>query len=84
MNYILQYKDYSATVPFSNKDDVFYGKAIDINELITFEGALVKKFKKAFRAAIDDYLLPCKELSKTPDKTYKGSFDVQSSSEFYK
>lgn len=77
MNDILQYKEYYATVHFSSDDEVFYGKIIGINDLISFEGYTVKELKKAFHEAVEDYLETCLELGKKPDKTYKGSFNVR-------
>jgi predicted HicB family RNase H-like nuclease len=56
MNDILQYKDYLASVHFSSEDDVFYGKILGINDLVSFEGASVKELKKAFHEAVEDYL----------------------------
>jgi predicted HicB family RNase H-like nuclease len=77
MNDILQYKGYYASVHFSSEDEVFYGKVLGINDLISFEGSSVKELKKAFEEAVDDYLDSCKALKKSPDKTYKGSFNVR-------
>ncbi len=73
----LKYKDYLATVYFSSEDELFHGKVIGVNDLISFEGQSVKELKKAFKEAVDDYLITCKELNKQPDKTYKGSFNVR-------
>lgn len=84
MNDILQYKDYYATVHYSSEDDVFYGKVIGINDLITFEGGSVKELKKAFKEAIEDYLETCEALKKEPNKTYKGSFNVRIPSDLHK
>lgn len=77
MNDILKYKNYTATVHFSAEDEVFHGKVIGINDLVTFEGGSVLELKNAFAEAIEDYLETCKELNKQPDKTYKGSFNVR-------
>ena len=77
MSNIIQYKDYYAIVHFSAEDEVFYGKILGINDLVTFEGQSVKELKKAFKDAIEDYLDTCKELNKTPEKTYKGSFNIR-------
>lgn len=73
----LNYKDYYATVRFSSDEDLFHGKVIGINDLVSFEGGSVKELKKAFKEAVDDYLLTCKRLNKQPDKTYKGSFNIR-------
>lgn len=77
MNDILQYKDYYASVHFSSEDEVFHGKVLGINDLITFEGASVKELKKAFQEAVEDYLQTCMEIGKEPNKTYKGTFNVR-------
>lgn len=84
MNDILEYKGYYATLHFSAVDDVFHGKVIGINDLISFEGASVKELKKAFKEAVEDYLETCKTLKKSPDKTYKGSFNVRIPSELHR
>lgn len=84
MNDILQYKDYYATVHFSAEDEVFYGKIIGINDLVSFEGTTVKELKIAFEEAVEDYLETCRELKRKPDKTYKGSFNVRIPSELHR
>lgn len=77
MTDILEYKGYYASVHFSAADDVFHGKLLAINDLVSFEGDSVQEVKSAFHEAVDDYLETCKEIGKTPDKTYKGSFNVR-------
>lgn len=84
MNDILNYKNYYAEIHFSNEDEVFYGKIIGINDLVTFEGTTVKELKTAFREAVEDYISTCKELGKEPEKTYKGSFNVRIPSELHR
>jgi predicted HicB family RNase H-like nuclease len=84
MNDILQYKGYFATVHFSGDDDVFYGKILGINDLVSFEGSTVKELKKSFQDAVDDYLEICKKLKKDPDKGYKGSFNVRIPAELHR
>lgn len=84
MTDILQYKDYYASVHFSAEDDVFHGKIIGINDLVSFEGASVKELKKAFHEAVEDYLDTCRQLKKEPNKTYKGTFNVRITSDLHK
>ena len=84
MNDILQYKNYYASVHFSSGDEVFYGKILGVNDLISFEGASVKELKIAFEEAVEDYLETCAEIGKQPDKTYKGTFNVRVSSTLHK
>jgi predicted HicB family RNase H-like nuclease len=84
MNDILEYKNYYATLHFNAKDEVFHGKIIGINDLVSFEGTTVAQLKKAFHEAVDDYLETCKGLGKEPEKTYKGSFNVRIPSELHR
>lgn len=84
MNDILEYKGYYANIHFSGEDDVFYGKLIGINDLIMFEGNSVKDLKKAFKEAVDDYLETCETVVKTPEKTYKGVFNVRIPSDLHR
>jgi predicted HicB family RNase H-like nuclease len=62
MNDIIQYKNYYASVHFSAVDDVFYGKIIGINDLVSFEGSSVKELKTAFEEAVEDYLYTCDQI----------------------
>lgn len=77
MTNFLKYKDYLGTVNFSTEDEVFFGRIFGINDVVTFEGTSVQEVKDAFQEAVDDYLITCEELQKTPDKSYKGSFNVR-------
>jgi predicted HicB family RNase H-like nuclease len=84
MNDIIQYKSYYAEIHFSSEDEVFYGKLIGINDLVNFEADSVKGLKIAFAEAVEDYIDFCKEIKKTPEKTYKGSFNVRIPSELHR
>ncbi len=77
MNNIIEYKGYYGSVEFSAEDDVFFGKVIGINDLVTFEAQSTKGIRKAFKEAVEDYLQTCAYLGKQPDKTYKGTFNVR-------
>jgi len=84
MNDILQYNNFYASVHFSADDEVFHGKILGINDLVTFEGVSVRELKQAFEEAAEDYLETCKVIGKEPEKTYKGSFNVRVSSHLHK
>jgi predicted HicB family RNase H-like nuclease len=77
MKNYLEYKGYIGTIAFSAEDRVFYGKLQGINDLVTFEGSSVKELEAAFKEAVTDYLETCKTLGKSPDKIYKGTFNVR-------
>ncbi|QTE36821.1 type II toxin-antitoxin system HicB family antitoxin [Mucilaginibacter gossypii] len=84
MNDILQYKNYYGSVHFSASDEVFHGKVLGINDLVNFEGTSVKELKAAFEEAVEDYIDTCNEIGKSPDKTYKGTFNVRVPSALHK
>ena len=80
----LTYNGYTASINYSSIDEVFFGKVLGINDLITFEGSSVTELKESFQEAVNDYLETCKSLGKSPDKTYKGVFNVRVPSNLHK
>jgi len=77
MKDVLKYKDFIATVHYSEDDEVLYGKIKGIDDSVTFEGSSVIQLKKAFKEAVHDYLILCDEAGKDPHKSYKGSFNIR-------
>ena len=73
----LKYKDYTAAISYNANDEVFFGQVSGIKDLISFEGTSVSELKQAFEEAIEDYLQTCLSLNKSPDKVYKGVFNVR-------
>jgi predicted HicB family RNase H-like nuclease len=84
MKNIIRYKDFIGSVHFSSDDEIFFGKIEGIDRLVTFEGTTVVKLKKSFKDVVDDYLQICSQISKSPQKSYKGSFNVRIPSELHK
>lgn len=52
----LEYKGYYGTVEFSDTDNIFFGKVVGINSLVSFEGDDMQTLKEDFEGAVDDYL----------------------------
>lgn len=77
MKDILKYKEFVGSVHYSTDDHVFFGKLIGTDDLITFEGESVEELKKSFRDAVDDYIDLCKSAGKSPNRSYKGTFNVR-------
>jgi predicted HicB family RNase H-like nuclease len=77
MKDLLKYQDFSGTVQFSAEDEVFHGKIVGIDDLVTFEGQSVEELKNSFHNAIEDYLEICESIGKSPHKSYKGSFNIR-------
>jgi len=77
MKNTMSYKEYQGSVEFSDEDNIFHGRIIGINDLITFDGYNVEELRKNFRDAVNEYLDICMKLRKEPEKAYKGSFNVR-------
>ena len=80
---ILTYKGYTGSAEFSAEDNVFFGEVLGIKSLISYEGDSVAELKADFEGAIDDYLAECSARGITPEKPYKGSFNVRISPQLH-
>ncbi len=73
----LKYKNYIGSVEYDLTDKCLYGRILFIDDLITYEGETIEELENSFHEMVDDYLATCKELGKTPQKAYSGSFNVR-------
>ena len=75
----LTYKGYSTRPIYSIEDGIIIGKIEGVSDLISFEcdSTDSEAVEAAFHEAVDDYLEACQAVGKTPDKPYKGSFNVR-------
>ena len=80
----LSYDGFTANIHYSPADEVFFGKLIGVNDLVTFEGTSVEELKQGMKEAVEDYVETCKALGKSPEKSYKGVFNVRVSSDLHK
>ncbi len=84
MKDILKYKNFIGSVHYSTEDEVFFGKLEGTDDLVTFEGKNVDELKTSFREAIEDYMKICTSTGKSPQKSYKGSFNVRINPDLHK
>lgn len=84
MKNYLEYKGYIGTIEVSVEDMVIFGTVHGINDLITFEAENLPDLETAFKEAVDEYLELCERHNKTPDKAYKGQFNVRIDSELHR
>ena len=84
MKDMMTYKNYYGSVHYEDEDQIFHGKVEFIRSLVTYEGWDVKSLRKAFEAAVDDYLELCKEEGKVPDVPFKGSFNVRTGPDLHR
>ncbi|HDR51062.1 MAG TPA: type II toxin-antitoxin system HicB family antitoxin [Mariniphaga anaerophila] len=79
----LNYKGYTGSIEYSREDDLFFGKVLGIQSLISYEGKTGKELEKDFQEAIDEYLETCKINGSTPEKAFKGNFNVRISPQLH-
>ena len=74
---LIFYKNYYGSVHFDPQEELFFGKIEFIRDLVNYEATEAKSLVKAFHEVVDSYLENCNNLAKTPDKPFKGSFNVR-------
>jgi predicted HicB family RNase H-like nuclease len=84
MSQTLEYKGYNGSVVYSDEDQSLHGRVLGIRDMVTFEGETVKKLKRSFVQAIDEYLSFCAAEKKKPDVPFKGSLNVRLAGELHR
>lgn len=73
----MTYKGYEGSVEYSEADNCLFGKVLFVRSLLTYEGQTLDEIRRDFQDAVDDYLELCKDKGWTPEKPFKGSFNVR-------
>lgn len=84
MNSMLEYKGYYASVTFDAEDNIFVGEVHGMSDSLNFHGTSVDELKEMFKQSIDNYLDLCEKIGKSPDKGFKGTFNVKIPPEMHK
>lgn len=74
---MMEYKGYHAEIKYSDEDRLFVGQVVGVSDTLAFHGASVSELEEMFHQSIDNYLELCREFGKTPEKEYKGRFNVR-------
>jgi predicted HicB family RNase H-like nuclease len=64
----MKYKGYEAIIEYDEEDRLFFGRVINIKDIIVFDGLSVDELEQSFQDVIDEYLADCQALNKTPEK----------------
>ena len=83
MNTMPQYKGYRAKIEYDAEDQLFVGRVFGIADSLYFHGTSVSEIEEMFHQSVDNYLEMCEQTGKTPEKEYKGSFNVRISPELH-
>lgn len=84
MNRMLEYKGYHASVEYDAEDEIFVGEVFGITDSLNFHGTSVDELKEMFAQCIDNYLQLCSKIGKSPDKEFRGTFNIRISPELHK
>ncbi|MBQ9990510.1 MAG: type II toxin-antitoxin system HicB family antitoxin [Lachnospiraceae bacterium] len=84
MNSMLEYKGYHASIEYDAEDNIFVGEVFGITDSLNFHGTSVTELKEMFEQSIDNYLELCEKIGKSPDKEFKGTFNIRIPSEMHK
>jgi len=84
MNTYLEHNGYQGTIEAELDSGKLYGKLAFIRDLVTYEATTITQLKQEFCFSVDEYLSDCKELGKTPDKPFKGSFNVRTGPDLHR
>ncbi len=68
----MHYNGYMARVEFDERDNIFVGRVLGVNSIISFHGESVAELRTAFIEAVDDYVADCKERGVAPDRPASG------------
>ena len=84
MSQTLTYKGYDGSVLYSAEEKLLHGKIVGIRDAVLYDGADIPELETNFRGAVDEYLEFCKAEGKTPNKPFKGSFNVRLPQDLHK
>jgi predicted HicB family RNase H-like nuclease len=73
MKNVLTYKGYQARVELDATDGILTGRIAGIEDNVGFHARSVKSLIEAFHEAVEDYLVTCDAIGKTPEKSYSGT-----------
>ena len=73
----MTYKGYAARIGYSDEDELFIGRVVGVQDIITFHGESVNEIRQAFQEAVDFYLETCAERGEQPNKPYSGKLLVR-------
>ena len=83
-NNVLEYKGYLTRIEFDARACTLRGKIEGIRDLVDFESDSAASIQEEFHNAVDDYLRFCEEVGKTPERSYKGSFNIRIKPQLHK
>ena len=84
MKNTMNYKDYTGTIEFNEKEKNLSGKVIGADVKISYAGNSVQGLIDDFHNKVDNYLKLCSKNNVEPERSFKGSFNVRISPYMHK
>ena len=75
------YKGYAGQIEVDVEADILFGRVLDINDVVTFQGKTVAEARQEFHNSVDDYLEFCAELEREPDRPFSGNLPYRTTPE---
>ncbi|WP_084154265.1 type II toxin-antitoxin system HicB family antitoxin [Maridesulfovibrio frigidus] len=79
-----EYKTYTGQIEPDTEQDILYGRILNINDVVDFQGTTISEARKAFEESVDSYLEVCKEFGKEPDKPFSGKTTLRMGTDLHK
>jgi predicted HicB family RNase H-like nuclease len=73
----LTYKSFIGSAEIDVEEGICFGRILFINDLISYQSDTPRELQSEFEAAVEDYLETCSTISKEPEKTFTGQFNVR-------
>ena len=77
MSSMLEYKGYRASIEYDSEDKIFIGEVFGISDSLNFHGKSVEELEMMFAQCIENYFDYCKQIGKSPEKEFRGTFNVR-------
>lgn len=74
---LLFHKGYYGSIEPSLSEGLLRGRALFINQDVTYEALTVNELQPAFEAAIVAYLRSCEADKRAPERPFRGQFNVR-------
>ena len=80
----MTHRGYTAHIEYDDRDAIFVGRVLGIDDIIGFHADSVAALRSAFEEAVDDYLTTCAILGKHPQSAASGRMMLRVSPEVHR
>jgi predicted HicB family RNase H-like nuclease len=79
---MLRYKGYTTILQFDPHSRIWYGRVMNIQDVVSFEGRTQSEAEKEFRRSVDAYLNFCRVIEYVPNQpAFRHKADSMTSAE---